>query len=84
MPSQYCENIYGGEVVIKEVTVNGGDYCFKEVKRLRSPHPWRRDRLHTLNEYKGEVIIDVGGYDYPFFVKCISMLSSCLKRKRQK
>jgi hypothetical protein len=79
MPSQYSERIYGGEVMIKEVTVCGGDYSFKEVKRLSSTHPTRRARLHTLNEYKGQVIIDVGGYDFPHIAKWMHGISKIRK-----
>lgn len=84
MPSQYCENIYGGEVLLKQVSICGEEYCFNEVKRLKSTHPFRRDRLHTLNEYKGEVIIDVGGYDFPLVAKCMRRISYSMKKKRQR
>lgn len=81
MPSQYCEKIYGGEVVIKEIVVDGGEYTFNFIKRLKSPHPSRRVRLHTLNEYEGVVIIDVGGYDFPCIAKWMHRISKSLKKR---
>ena len=80
MPSQYCEKVYGGGVIIKEVVVDAGSYSFKEVKKMESPHPKRRIRLHTLNEYKGMVIIDVGGYDFPFLAGLLRKVTKRLKQ----
>lgn len=82
MPSQYCENTYGGSVIIKEVSIVENEYSFKEVKRLESPHPTRKARLHTLNVYKGFSIIDVGGYDFPRFAKMMKRISGFLKKFR--
>lgn len=81
MPSQYCERVYGGSIVIKEVVVNEGIYSFREIKRLDSPHPKRRIKMHTMNEYKGLVIIDVGGYDFPWIAKQMNRISLFLKKK---
>ena len=80
MPSQYCEKVYGGGVIIKEIVVDAGSYSFKEVKKMESPHPKRRIRLHTLNEYKGMVIIDVGGYDFPFLAGLLRKMTKRLKQ----
>lgn len=80
IPTQYCEKVYGGGVVIKEVLPDGNTFSFKVVKRLESPHPKRRIRMHTLNVYKGVAIIDVGGYDYPWFGKLILTLGRLWKR----
>ena len=66
IPTQYCEKVYGGGVVIKEVLASGDTLTFEPVKRLESPHPKRKAKLHTLNGYKGVFIIDVGGFDHPW------------------
>lgn len=84
MPSQYCETVYGGGVIIKEVFVNENGVSFNEIKKLVSPHPKRKSKLHTLNEYKGVVIIDVGGFDYPFIGKSMERMSQFIKRVRRK
>ena len=82
MPSQYCEKVYGGGVIVKEVVKKDDSYSFIEVKRLESSHPTRRIKLHTLNEYKGIVIIDVGGYDFPGIARLMHKISY-LKKTRQ-
>ena len=80
LPSQYCEKEYGGNVIIKEVFIDGDTYSFREIKKIESPHPKRRIRLHTLNEYKGVVIIDVGGYDFPLIAGLLHKITKRLKR----
>lgn len=80
IPSQYCERVYGGSVIIKEISTEGDTYSFKEIKRIESPHPKRKIKLHTLNGYDGFVIIDVGGYDFPFFASLMRMVSKGFKR----
>lgn len=84
IPTQYCEKVYGGGVVIKEVQPEGDTFSFKTVKRLESPHPKRRLRMHTLNEYKGVAIIDVGGYDHPWFGQTMLTLDRFWKRIKNK
>ncbi len=80
MPSQYCEKTYGGSVIIKEVSVNDNQYSFREIKRLESPHPKRKAKLHTLNVYKDIVIIDVGGYDFPCIANLLKRICKSLKK----
>lgn len=84
MPSQYCEKVYGGGVVIKEVDINKDGYGFETIKRIESPHPKRKLKLHTLNAYKGFVIIDVCGPDYPFPYQLMHSISEFLKKIRRK
>ena len=80
IPTQYCERIYGGGIVIKEVLSSGNTLSFKTIKRLESPHPLRRAKMHTLNEYKGVAIIDVGGFDYPWFGNMMRAISGWRKK----
>lgn len=80
MPSQYCEKEYGGSVIIKEVSVGRDSYTFTNIKKIESPHPKRKIRLHTLNEYNGVVIIDVGGYDFPKLASLLRRLTKALRR----
>lgn len=84
IPTQYCEKVYGGSVVVKEVLPEGDSFSFRPVKRLDSPHPKRRIRMHTLNEYNGVVIIDVGGYDHPWFGQWMLSMGRLWKRIRKK
>lgn len=63
-PFQNCSRIYGGNIDIKRVDYQDGNFSFEVVKRLFSPHKKYDLGLHTLNEYKGLVIIDVFGYNH--------------------
>lgn len=63
-PAQDCNEQYGGAVIIDEVEKVGGQYVFKPIKRLTSQHPRLRQGMHTLNAYKGVVVIDVKGYKH--------------------
>lgn len=62
-PFQNCERTYGGNLDIKAIKYEGDSFVFSTVKQLFSPHPKFNEGLHTLNEYKGVVIIDVIGYN---------------------
>lgn len=80
-PFQNCSKAYGGAVDIKKVERIDGQFRFAEVKKLASPHRTLRTGLHTLNEYKNEVVIDVHGYSHPFIGKCLHSIVRILKRK---
>ena len=84
-PRQDCTHNYGGATNICRVSQENGSFQFSLVKKLRSPHKTRREALHTFNEFKGVVIIDVKGYDYPFVGKplkeCVRWAKRKLKRK---
>ena len=63
-PAQDCNRNYGGAVIIESVEKLGEQYDFHLVKRLTSKHPCLRAGMHTLNSYKGVVVIDVHGNEY--------------------
>ena len=79
-PSQNCEKNYGGGIDIKRVEQTSEGFSFQVCKKLRSPHKKRRIALHTLNEYKGLVVIDVGGYDFPIIGSLLHRIIRMLKR----
>lgn len=67
-PAQNCETTYGGAIDIKRVKseeVRGKSvFSVETVKHIESPSKRYPKGLHTLNEYKGVVVIDVKGYRY--------------------
>ena len=79
-PSQNCEKNYGGGVEIKTVEQTSEGFAFHVCKKLSSPHKTRRIALHTLNEYKGLVVIDVGGYDFPILGSFLHRIIRKLKK----
>jgi len=73
-PSQNSERCYGNATEIKEVQYKDGKFSFKTIRTLKSTHPTLKEGMHTLNEYKGVVVIDVIGNNYPRIKKCIKIL----------
>lgn len=64
-PAQNCEKAYGGAIDIKRVEFeNERVEVLETVKHIESPHPKMPLGMHTMNEYKGVVAIDVKGYRY--------------------
>ena len=62
-PFQNCSRTYGGNLDIKAIKYEKDVFSFVTVKQLFSPHPKYKEGLHTLNEYKGVVVIDVIGFN---------------------
>lgn len=62
-PFQNCSRTYGGNLDIKAIKYESDVFSFVPVRQLFSPHPKYKEGLHTLNEYKGVVVIDVIGYN---------------------
>lgn len=81
-PTQDCTANYGGAVVIKRVGQDKDGIHLLPVLRMESPHRTRKTALHTLNEYKGVAVIDVGGYDFPHLGPALHRLVR--KRKKRK
>lgn len=79
-PTQDCSQTYGGAVVIKKVVQRGDELDFVPVKRLESPNQMMNQGMHTLNEYKGVVVIDVKGFNNPFVGK---LYTAFLKSKKK-
>lgn len=73
-PAQDCSERYGGAIDIKRIKVESGKWKVESVKHLTSPHPKYRLGMHTMNEYKGVVVIDVLGYKYGWIGAFISYL----------
>lgn len=61
-PAQVCIKWYGDAVSLQKVTCENGQWHFKEVRRIYSPHPDLDLGFHTFNEYQGLVVVDALGY----------------------
>lgn len=83
-PAQNCERVYGGAIDIKRIVESREPkvdrFRVETVKHLESPHPTMKLGMHTLNEYKGVVVIDVHGYKYGWKGAAIAWLVA-LKKK---
>lgn len=78
-PSQDCNETYGGAVILESVEKIGDTFEFYYAKRLTSHHPQLRVGMHTLNEYKGVVVIDVHGYEHTLG----KIIYQCVKIKKR-
>lgn len=81
--AQDCNQLYGGAVIIEEVEKKGDKLVFSPIKRLTSKHPHFRLGMHTLNEYKGLVVVDVKGYQYGWIGAVVSMMVKFKKRLKK-
>lgn len=81
-PAQDCNSNYGGAIQIKKINYSDGEFSFKTVKRITSPHPKMKLGLHTLNEYKGAVVIDVHGYRHPIAGKIVDWMIRIKKKTK--
>lgn len=80
-PAQNCETTYGGAIDIKRLNVVGGKLKVEGVvKHIESMNKRYPTGLHTLNEYKGVVVIDVLGYRYG---KLGSLVAKMVKLKKK-
>lgn len=80
-PAQNCETAYGGSLDIKRISFDGVRCSVYGVqKHLESPHPKMKLGMHTLNEYKGVVVIDVHGYRYGKLGEMMDKLVALKKR----
>lgn len=80
-PAQNCEKSYGGSIDIKRLRLEHEKLKVEGVvKHIESPNKQYPLGLHTLNEYKGVVVIDVHGYKFGKIGAIIAKLVN-LKKK---
>ena len=63
-PAQDNRRTYGGALDIKRIDYENGKFSVEVVKHIESPNKRYPLGIHTLNEYKGIVVVDVKGYRY--------------------
>lgn len=81
-PSQNCTSSYGQAVDIRKIKYDSlnNRFDFEFVKEITSTHATLREGLHTLNEYKGIVVVDVIGYEHPVIGKFLHSIMKLIKR----
>lgn len=65
-PMQDCSKTYGGAVIVNKVSKTEDGIRFTPVRRIVSPSKRMNEGMHTLNMYKGLVVIDAKGYKNMF------------------
>lgn len=83
-PAQESNTNYGHGISLQETTFINGAWEFKEVRRMISPHSKLTQSFHTLNSYKGIVVVDVLGKRYPVVSKILNVLVYPIRRFRSK
>ena len=78
-PAQNCSETYGGSIDIKKINYLNSKFNFEVIKNIKSPNHKYSLGLHTLNEYKGIVVIDVKGYRYGKIGAFLNKLSTLKK-----
>lgn len=78
-PGQDCNEYYGGALIIQEMIFKNGEYFFKTIRRLTSPHTKMKTGLHTFNMYKDVIVVDIHGFvSHPRFSSIIYSLKNKL------
>lgn len=79
-PAQDCSRNYGSAIDIKRINYSEGKFELSVIKHLTLSHPNYQLGMHTLNEYKGVVVIDVHGFRYGWFGAIIAKIAKCKKK----
>ena len=83
-PAQESNKNYGHGISIQETSYKDGKWEFKEVRRMTSPHPVLSQSFHTLNSYKGVIVVDVLGHRHPIACKIVNVLTYPLRKLLKK
>ena len=83
-PAQESNTNYGHGISLQETSFVDGKWVFKEVRRMISPHFELRQSFHTLNSYKGVIVVDVLGKRYPLASKMVNAVAALVKRALKK
>lgn len=79
-PAQDNRRTYGGALDIKQINYEKGKFSVEIVKHIESPNKRYPLGIHTLNEYKGVVVIDVKGYRYRKIGELMARLVTILRK----
>ena len=82
LPAQNNNKTYGGAIDIKRIDYTNGEFTFETEKHIESPNKRYPLGLHTMNEYKGVVVIDVKGYRYGKVGEMIAKLVALKKQQK--
>lgn len=79
-PAQDCTACYGNCISIQKMDIDkNGKFIFKEIRKLMSPHKTLNIGMHTINSYKGVVIVDVKGFRHPTIAPILIWLNNKIR-----
>ncbi len=79
-PAQDCSEVYGGAVIIQEITKDDKGFHFKNVKRLDCTPSNYTLGFHTFNYYKGMAVFDANGLRRPKLARIIRIIRKIINR----
>lgn len=81
-PTQDCSQTYGGGVWLKRVVKEGEKLQLVPVKKITPPSKTKYEGLHTLNEYKGVVVVDLKGWVHPLGQKLYNLFRTFIPKSK--
>ena len=84
-PAQVCQKRYGEAMLLQKVLFDGEKFSFINKSYYNSPHSRWNLGFHTLNMYKGVIVVDCLGYRHcPIITKPINEIISILIRVKKR
>ncbi len=78
-PAQECNHEYGHAIDIQRVYLDDNNLIkFNSIRRIESPCKHLGLGMHTINNFKDVVVVDLKGYRHPKLVKVINFLKKVL------
>ena len=78
-PAQVCIKSYGDAVPLQEVSYEGGEFNFVEIRRIYSPNRDLDLGFHTFNECKGTIVVDALGFRRPKLAHALRSIKNFIK-----
>lgn len=84
-PAQVCQKHYGEALILQKVVYEGGKFGFIDQAYYRSPNKRWNYGFHTLNMYKGAIVVDCQGYRHcPTLSRLINGTFGCIIKIKKK
>lgn len=80
-PTQDCTTTYGGGVCLKKMVLDEGKLALRPGKTLFPPNRRKYEGMHTLNQYKGQVVVDLKSWRNPLVHTLYKAYRSVVKKK---
>jgi len=81
-PMQDCSKSYGGGVWLKKVIQEDDGLRLEPIKKIVPPANLKKLGLHTINEYKGVVVIDLRDWIHPLAGVLYNMYRTLTGKKK--
>jgi hypothetical protein len=80
-PAQDCNHgYYGRGLILQEVLYQNNAFSFREIKRFYPASKESNAGIHTLNVFKGTIVVDGKQYYYPFIAKLLTGIKALAVR----